>query len=92
LHDFEDACNAVGCYIPVTGATCKVGDSPDLFTATVSDLQTRASAKCFVTPLEASCCPSKPETCEEAVADDTSGVKRGAALTGVMILLISAMQ
>jgi hypothetical protein len=56
-------------------------------------LQARASAKCFVTPLEASCCPSKPETCEEAaVADDTSGVKRGAALTGVMILLISAMQ
>jgi hypothetical protein len=93
LHDFEDACNAVGCYIPVTGASCKVGDSPDLFTTTVSDLQARASAKCFVTPLEASCCPSKPETCEEAaVADDTSGVKRGAALTGVMILLISAMQ
>merc|ERR1712094_77329 len=60
LHDFEDACNAVGCYIPVTGASCKVGDSPALFAATVSDLQARASAKCLVTPLEASCCPSKP--------------------------------
>ena len=63
------------------GASCKVGDSPDLFTTTVSDLQARASAKCFVTPLEASCCPSKPATCEEAVTDDTSGVKRGGVST-----------
>jgi len=92
LHEFEEACDAVGCYIPVTGSNCKAGDKPDFMAITVADLQQRAEAKCFVTAEEASCCPSKPETCAEPVTDDTSGVKRGAALTGVMILLISAMQ
>ena len=92
MHEFEEACDAVGCYIPVTGSNCKAGDKPDFMAITVADLQQRAEAKCFVTAEEASCCPSKPETCAEPVTDDTSGVKRGAALTGVMILLISAMQ
>ena len=40
LHDFEDPCDAVGCYIEVEGCT----DSPDLTSR--ADLQDRADKKC----------------------------------------------
>jgi len=86
LHDYEDACEAVGCYIEA--AQCAAG-TPDL--ASISKLEERASKMCHVTLQEATCCPSKKE-CVSTDSADESGVKPVAALTGVMLALMAIMQ
>merc|ERR1719387_2063886 len=84
LHDFEDSCDAVACYIEV--ANCAAG-SADL--SSLSTLADRATRKCHVTEEEATCCPGKK--CEGDTSDQ-SGAKPAAALAGVMLGLMATMQ
>merc|ERR1719407_299468 len=57
LHDFEDPCDAVGCYIEVDGCS----DTPDL--TALPALQVRAAQKCHVSLEEAVACPATLPTC-----------------------------
>jgi hypothetical protein len=84
LHDFEDSCDAVACYIEV--ANCAAG-SADL--SSLSTLADRASRKCHVTEEEATCCPGK--VCD-GDKEDQSGAKPAGALAGVMLGLMATMQ
>merc|ERR1719252_282037 len=61
LHTYEDACDAVGCYVESTGCS---GGTVDL--SKLSTLKDRASKKCHVTADEAAKCPSDEESTDES--------------------------
>merc|ERR1719271_256048 len=75
LHTYEDACDAVGCYVEATGCTAGAADLTKL-----DELQDRAAKKCHVDETEATTCPS-PEGADE------SGAKPVTVLAGVALVL-----
>merc|ERR1719171_1931995 len=79
-HTYEDACDAVGCYVEVAG--CSAG-TPDL--AEMDTLHDRAEKKCHVTVEEATACP----TASGGAGGDAaaSGTKPLTALAGVALVL-----
>merc|ERR1719194_247695 len=79
LHTYEDACDAVGCYVEAAGCASGTVDLTALDT-----LKDRAGKKCHVTKEEATACPT--------ATADTSGAKPAAALAGLMLALMAAMQ
>jgi len=79
LHTYEDACDAVGCYVEAAGCASGTVDLTALDT-----LKDRAGKKCHVTKEEATACPT--------ATADTSGAKPAAALAGLMLALMATMQ
>jgi len=79
LHTYEDACDAVGCYVAATGCTAGAADLTKL-----DELQDRAAKKCHVDETEATTCPS-PE------ATDESGAKPVTVLAGIALVLTATM-
>jgi hypothetical protein len=80
LHTYEDACDAVGCYVEATG--CSAG-TPDL--TALDTLKDRASKGCHITVAEGTTCPSTAD------AADQSGVQPMTVLAGVALLLTATM-
>jgi len=78
LHDYEEACDAVACYVEATGCS---GGAPDL--TKLDTLKDRASKKCHIKEDEAAACPT-------AVAD-ASGVQPVTVLAGVALVLTVTM-
>jgi hypothetical protein len=86
LHTYEDACDAVGCYVAPQGDCATSGGTVDL--TKLDTLKTRAANKCMVTDEEATTCPDASTT---TTAEDTSAANPLTVLTGVALVLTATM-
>merc|ERR1719235_2004017 len=78
LHTYEDACDAVGCYVESSGCSAGTPELTDLAT-----LQDRAAKKCHITVEEGTTC----STTATAAPLDTSGAQPMTVLAGVALVL-----